>query len=82
MRNVTELIVDDGQQADKGRKTRLNDVDGLVRAVKSAGRIVRLWRNKHSFRSLVTSNCAVFSQEEEEQQAPVWMTRQGFEVFA
>ena len=38
MRNVTELIVDDGQQADKGRKTRLNDVDGLVRGLKSAGR--------------------------------------------
>ena len=39
VRNVTELIVDDGQQADKGRKTRLNDVDGLIRCVKSAGRV-------------------------------------------
>ena len=49
VRNVTELIVDDGQQADKGRKTRLNGVDGLVRGVKSAGRIERLLRNKSSF---------------------------------
>ena len=31
-RNVTELMVDDGQQADRGRKTRLNDVNGLVRS--------------------------------------------------
>ena len=46
VRNVTEPIVDDGQQVDKGRKTRLNDVDGLVRGVKSAGRIERLLRNK------------------------------------
>ena len=52
MRNVTELIVDDGQQADEGRKTRLNDVDGLVRGVKSAGRIERLLRNKRSFSEL------------------------------
>ena len=43
---MTELIVDDGQQADKGRKTRLNDVDEFVRGVKSAGRIERLLRNK------------------------------------
>ena len=42
VRNVTELMVDDGQQADRGRKTRLNDVDGSVRGVKSAGRIERL----------------------------------------
>ena len=28
---VTELVVHDGQQADRGRKTRLNDVDGLIR---------------------------------------------------
>ena len=52
MRNVTELIVDDCQQADKGRKTRLNDVDGLVRGVKSAGRIERLLRNRRSFNEL------------------------------
>ena len=52
VRNVTELIVDDGQQAEKGRKTRLNDVDGLVRGVKSAGRIERLLRNKRSFSAL------------------------------
>ena len=51
-RNVTELIVDDGQQADEGRKTRLNDVDGLVRGVKSAGRIEILLRPKHSFSEL------------------------------
>ena len=52
VRNVTELIVDDGQQADKSRKTRLNDVDGLVRGVKSAGRIERLLRNKRGFSEL------------------------------
>ena len=51
-RNVTELIVNDGQQADKGRKTRLNDVDGLVRGVKSARRIGRLLRNKRRFGEL------------------------------
>ena len=51
-RNVTELIVDDGQQADKCRKTRLNDVDGLTRGVRSAGRIERLLRNKGSFGEL------------------------------
>ena len=28
VRNVTELIVDDGYQADKGRKMRLNDIGG------------------------------------------------------
>ena len=50
--NVTELIVDDGQQADKSRKTRLNDVDGLIRCVKSAGKIERLLRNKRSFSEL------------------------------
>ena len=49
---MTELIVDGGQQADKGRKTRLNDVDGLVRGVKSAGRVERLLRNKRSFSEL------------------------------
>ena len=51
MRNVTS-IVDDGRQADRGRKTRLNDVDGLTRCVKSAGRIERLLRNKRSFGEL------------------------------
>ena len=45
-------MVDDGQQADRGRKTRLNDVGGLVRGVKSAGRIDRLLRNKRSFGEL------------------------------
>ena len=49
VRNVTELIVHDGQQADKSRKTRSNDVDGLVWGVKSAKRIERLLRNKRSF---------------------------------
>ena len=49
MRNVKELMVDDGQQADRDRNTRLNDVDGLVRGVKSAGRIERLLRNQRSF---------------------------------
>ena len=49
VRKWTELVVDDGQQADRGRKTRLNDVDGLVRGVKAAGRIERLLRNKRSF---------------------------------
>ena len=43
--NVTELMVDDGQQADRGRKTRLIDVDGLVRSVKSARRVEKLLRN-------------------------------------
>ena len=52
VRNVTELMVDDGQQADRGRKTRLNDVDGLVRGVKSAGRSERLLRHKRSFGEL------------------------------
>ena len=52
VRNVTESMVDDGQQADRGPKTRLNDVDGLVRGVKSAGRIERLPRNKRSFEKL------------------------------
>ena len=52
VRNVSELIVDDGQQADKGRKTRLNDVDGSVRGVKAAGRIERLLRNERSFSEL------------------------------
>ena len=49
---MTELIVDDGQQAVKVRKTRLNHVDGFVRGVKSAGRIERLLRNKRSFGEL------------------------------
>ena len=31
-------MLTDGQRADRGRKTRLNDVDGLVRGVKSAVR--------------------------------------------
>ena len=44
---------DDGPQADKGRKTRLNDVDGSVRGVKSAGRIERLLRHKRRFRRAV-----------------------------
>ena len=52
VRNVMDLIVDDGQQADESRKTRLNDVDGLIRCVKSAGRIERLLRNKRSFSEL------------------------------
>ena len=49
MRNVTELVVHDGQQADESRKTWLNDVDGLIRCMMSAGRIERLSRNKRSF---------------------------------
>ena len=49
---VTELIVDDGQQTDRGRKTGLNDVDGFVRGVKSAGRIERPLRNKRSVSGL------------------------------
>ena len=54
VRNVTELMADDGQQADRGRKTRFNDVgvDGLVRCVKSEGRMERLLRNKRSFAEL------------------------------
>ena len=52
VRNVTELIVDDGKQADKGRKMWLNDVDGLFRCMRSAGRIERLLRSKRSFGEL------------------------------
>ena len=61
VRNVTELVVDDGQQANKGRKTQLNDIDGLVRGVKSAGRIERLLRNKRSFGELLNQKgeCAI-----------------------
>ena len=51
-RNVTEKIVDDCRQADRGRKTRWNDVDGLTRCARSAGRIERLLRNKRSFGEL------------------------------
>ena len=50
-------MVDDGQQADRGRKTRLNDVNGLVRGVKSAGRIERLLRNKRSSGELWNQKC-------------------------
>ena len=46
VRNVTELVFHDGQQADECRKTLLSDVDGLSRCMKSAGRIERLLRNK------------------------------------
>ena len=62
VRNVTVLMVDDGQQADRGRKTRLNDVDGLVQCLKSAGRIERLLRNKRSFGELWNQKgeCAIF----------------------
>ena len=61
VRNVTELIVDASQQADRGRETRLNDVDGSVRGVKSAGRIDRLLRNKRSFGELCNhkGECAI-----------------------
>ena len=52
VRNVTELIVDDGEKADRGRKTRWNDVDGSVPGVKSAGRVGSLLRNKRSFGEL------------------------------
>ena len=48
-RNVTELVVHDGQHADESRKTWLNDVDGLIRCMKSAGRIERLLRKKRGF---------------------------------
>ena len=54
VRNETELIVDDGQQADESRRTRSNDVDGLIRCMKSAGRIERLLRNKRSFSERVS----------------------------
>ena len=46
VRKVTELIDDGGQQADKGRKTRLNDVDGFVRGLTSAKRIERLFKKQ------------------------------------
>ena len=61
VRNVTELMVDDGQQADRGRKARLHDVDGIVRGVKSAGRIERLLRNKRGFGELENQKgeCAI-----------------------
>ena len=61
VRNVTELIVDDGQQVDRGRKTQSNGVDGSVRGVKSAGRIEKLLRNKRSFGELWSQKgeCAI-----------------------
>ena len=61
VRNVTELMVDDGQQADRGRKTRSNDVDEPVRGVKSAGRIERLLRNERNFSELwiQKAECAI-----------------------
>ena len=52
VRNVTELIDDGGQQADKGRNTLLNGVDGFVRGLTSAKRIERLLKNKRSFSDL------------------------------
>ena len=66
MRNVTELMVHDGQQADRGRKTRLNDVDGLVRGVKSAGRVERLLRNKRGFGELWNQKgeCAIYCDKQ------------------
>ena len=42
VRNVTELIVHDGQQADESRKTRLNDVDGLIRSMRSADDVQKI----------------------------------------
>ena len=68
VRNVTELMVDDGQQVDRGRKTRLNDVDGLVRCVKSAGRIERLLRNKRSFGEVWNQKgeCAILCDKQNE----------------
>ena len=52
VRNVTELVVDAGQQTDRGRETRSYDVDEPIRSVKSAGRIERLLRNKRSYSEL------------------------------
>ena len=52
VRNVTELSVDAGHQADRGREKRMNDVDGSFRGVTSAGRIERLLRNKRGFSEL------------------------------
>ena len=65
VRSVTGLIVDDGQRADRGRKTRLNDVDGSVRCMTSAGRIERLLRNKRSFGELWNQKgeCVIPSDE-------------------
>ena len=66
VRNVTELIVDDGQQADKGRKMRFNDVDGFVRGVKSAKMIARLLRKKRSFSELWNQKgeCAILCDKQ------------------
>ena len=49
VRDVTELVVDAGQQTDKGREARMNDVGGTAQGAVSAGRIGRLLRSKRSF---------------------------------
>ena len=48
MRSVTKLIVAAGQQTDKGREARPNDVGEPVHSAVSAGRIERLLRSKRS----------------------------------
>ena len=80
VRNVTELMVDDGQQADRGRKTRLNDVNGLVRGVKSAGRIERLLRNKRGFRERWNQKCSFPTLSEQESSETTQMDRGEIEV--
>ena len=62
VRNVTELVVDAGQQTDRGRETRSNDVDEPVRSVKPAGRIERQLRNKRGFSELwiQKDGCVIF----------------------
>ena len=52
MSSVTMLIVAAGQQTDKGREARPNDVDEPGQSAASAGRIERLLRRKRSFSEL------------------------------
>ena len=49
VRDVTELVVDAGQQTDKGREARMNDVGGTAQGAVSAGKIGRLLRSKRCF---------------------------------
>ena len=66
VRNVTELVLDTGQQSDRGRETRSNDVDELVRSVKPAGRIESMLRNKRSFSELriQKGECVIFCDKQ------------------
>ena len=66
-RNVTKLVVDAGQQTDRGRETRSNDVDEPVRSVEPAGRIERLLSNKRGLSASQTRQMARGEIEVEEE---------------